>query len=169
LPKDLEAMEALARTAGSTDLFAAAAQINEGRVTKVVRWLDANMDGFADKRVAILGAAFKSQTDDIRVSPALKLAEALRTRGAVVTVFDPLVDRTTLIELGYEFAKSPSAAASDADAIVVATDWPEFMTMDLAQLRRSMRGDALVDGRGMIDRRFATAVGFRVLSLSGVP
>jgi UDPglucose 6-dehydrogenase len=166
LPKDLAAMEDLARRFSSPALFSAGAEINRGQPRRVIEWLQAKSGDLDGKHVCVLGASFKSGTDDVRASPALLLAAALVQVRAHVSVFDPAVRSRPDGANGLRWSRSPRAAARNADALIIATDWPEFASLDLAMLRRQMRGDLLVDGRGMLDPDAARACGFDVLSLS---
>jgi UDPglucose 6-dehydrogenase len=128
-------------------------------------------------RVALLGLTFKAGTDDLRESPAIRLGRALLERGAHVTVFDPVaLDRgAALLRAGgaeadpsgvrLDAASSAADAVRGAGAVVVATEWPEFGTLDWASLAPSMAGDLVVDGRRIVDVSAASAAGLRVVAL----
>lgn len=172
LPKDLAAIEQLARRfAASPELFSAVAAVNRTQRTRVVEMLVLRFGGLSGKRIAILGAAFKANTDDTRESPALALAYELRQLHADVVVYDPvaapprLTDRRSATRIAS--ARTALRAMRGADAVVVATDWPEFGTLDLAAARRVMRGDMFIDGRGIVDRKLATQAGFALFTLDG--
>jgi UDPglucose 6-dehydrogenase len=126
----------------------------------------------AGLRVALLGLTFKAGTDDLRESPAIRLGQALLARGAVVAAFDPVSLATGTEQLrrlvpGGVIVAAPSAeaACADADAAVVATEWPQFAALDWAAIAPAMNGDLIVDGRRVVDTASATAAGLRVLAL----
>jgi UDPglucose 6-dehydrogenase len=124
----------------------------------------------AGARVALLGLSFKAETDDLRESPALRLAAALTARGASVTWFDPLVTERGDVALRdegvvAERAGSAELACRDADAVVVATEWAEFGTLDWSRIAPTMRGRFILDARTIVDVDAATAAGLRVLVL----
>jgi UDPglucose 6-dehydrogenase len=123
-------------------------------------------------RIALLGLTFKAGTDDLRESPAVRLGRALLARGAVLVPFDPVsLERGIALISGgspdapIEAAESAAAACADADAVVVATEWPEFAALDWAAIAPTMAGDVIVDGRRVVDAAAATAAGLRVVAL----
>lgn len=162
LPKDVAALEHLARKHGANaELFAAPLGINREQRTRVIDYLISRFGSVASRRVAILGFAFKAGTDDTRESPSLFLAEQLLALHAEVVVYDPVArlkrkDRT----LSPAVARSALAAARGADAVIFATEWPELAGLDLVRLRRVMRGNVLVDGRGVLRADNVRAAGF---------
>lgn len=168
LPKDLAALEHLARGVGAPyDLFAAAASVNRYQRSRVIDHLRQSLGRLEDARVTILGAAFKSGTDDLRESPALHLCRELMQLHVEVCVWDPHVSpetlRTSLPDL--RVAGDPIEAAKGADAIVVATDSKEVGLLDLRLLREAARGPVLVDGRGVFEESAARLAGFHYFGL----
>ena len=135
-------------------------------------------------RVALLGLTFKAGTDDLRESPAIRLGRGLLARGASVAAFDPVaLERGIALlraaaadcgrcgramtprRLALEAAPSAADAARGAHAVVVATEWPEFATLDWASIAPAMAGDLVVDGRRIVDAAAASAAGLRVVAL----
>jgi UDPglucose 6-dehydrogenase len=136
-------------------------------------------------RVALLGLTFKAGTDDVRESPAIRLGRGLLARGARVAAFDPVaLERgICLLQAAADAADAAGAAGADnaraaleaapsvavatrgAHAVVVATEWPEFGTLDWAAIAPAMAGDLVVDGRRVVDRAAASAAGLRVVAL----
>lgn len=125
-------------------------------------------------RVALLGLTFKAGTDDLRESPALRLGQALLARGAVVVAFDPLALETGVAalrravpEVGTTLLAAPDepSACAGADAVVVATEWPQFAQLDWEAIAATMRGRVVIDGRRIVDVAVATAAGLRVVAL----
>jgi UDPglucose 6-dehydrogenase len=117
-----------------------------------------NLEG---KRIALLGLAFKPDTDDVRSSPALALARRLMDEGARVVAFDPQAAHDALEELpGLEIADGPYEAATGAHCLVLATEWDEFRRLDLARLRGVMAHPVVVDGRNALDPAEMRGAGF---------
>jgi UDPglucose 6-dehydrogenase len=126
-------------------------------------------------RVALLGLTFKAGTDDLRESPALRLGRALLERGAHLVTYDPValapgaaLLQQIALERGaglVEVASSVTEACRAANAVVVATEWPEFGALDWAGIAPAMAGDLVVDGRRIVDGGAAAAAGLRVVAL----
>ncbi len=108
-------------------------------------------------RIALLGLAFKPGTDDLRDAPSLKLARRLLDAGATLTAYDPIVTDVALE--GIEIADGWESAARDADAVVVVTEWEQFLSMNLKRLAESMRGTLFVDARNAFDPQDLDAAG----------
>ena len=162
--KDLAALISTARCHGhDSQLLSAAVLVNERQRAAAVQRLAVALGSLQGTRIGLLGLAFKPGTDDVRDAPALDLASRLLGLGATVTAYDPVVSSVPLP--GVNVVAHPHDVATDADAIVVATEWPDFLLLNLGDLRRRMRGDVLLDGRSLFDRDQATASGFRHLAI----
>jgi UDPglucose 6-dehydrogenase len=122
--------------------------------------------GLAGARIAILGLAFKADTDDIRQSPAIAVAGHLRDLGADLVAYDPVVRRPTVpADLDLAIAETATDAITGADAVLVVTDWSEFRALDWASLGPAMRGDLVYDTRRCIDGAAVRAGGLRYAAL----
>jgi UDPglucose 6-dehydrogenase len=110
--------------------------------------------GLRGRRVAMWGVAFKAGTDDVRESPAVRIAALLQADGAEVVAYDP--EATTDL---FTMARDPIEAATDADVLLVATEWPELTSVDLSAVRDVMRGHRVVDARNLLDPKAVRAVG----------
>jgi len=119
------------------------------------------LGGLAGRTVAILGITYKAGTDDVSHSPALGVAERLRSCGARVSVYDPHAPQ--LRSDGLIRCADPLEAVKGADAVVLGAEWPELANLDLAAVARAMRGSVLLDGRGMIPPARAAQAGLRYL------
>ena len=164
-PKDLQAFHRLAAALGyDFPLLEEVARINDEAVEAVVRKVEDALWNLEDKRVALLGLAFKPGTDDTRFSPALTLARRLIQKKSHVVGYDPQVSDVTSEVPGLEQAHDPYAAAAGADCVVLCTDWPEFRAIDLWRLRDVMAYPIFVDGRNLLDPEQMRAAGFTYYS-----
>ena len=112
------------------------------------------------KKVAVLGLAFKPNTDDMRDAPSIPLIQGLIAGGAEVVAFDPVaIEQARPVLPDIAFADDAHAAAKDADALVIVTEWDEFRALDLDELAALMRGKVLVDLRNVYDREEAKRAG----------
>jgi UDP-N-acetyl-D-mannosaminuronate dehydrogenase len=112
-------------------------------------------------RIGVLGLSFKPNTDDLRGSPAIAVVRRLLSAGHSVVVHDPAVtpDRVIGTLRGVRFAERPEDVFVGADAVAVATDWPEYLELDFGSLRGVMRRPLLYDGRNMFDPRVVSEAG----------
>ena len=160
-PKDVRALATMARDAGAdTNLLDAVLWINAAARRRVVEKVLAGCGDPRDKRVAVLGLAFKPDTDDTRESPALAVIEDFLAAGVAVRATDPVVVRRRGISLPQvEVCADPYVAATGSDAVVVMTEWAEYTALDLDRLANAMRGRLLVDARNALDPAAAVAAG----------
>jgi UDPglucose 6-dehydrogenase len=164
-PKDTRALEAIAAGAGyDFVVLRAAIEQNTRQLTRFAAAIERAVPSHG--RVGMLGLAFKAGTADVRASPAIALARRLSSRGLMVSAFDPAVSAIA-DEPGVQVRSTVVDACDGADAVAIATEWPEFATIDLRALRRVTRGDLLFDGRCLISPQSAVAAGFRYRSLVG--
>ncbi|MFN0093605.1 MAG: UDP-glucose dehydrogenase family protein, partial [Dehalococcoidia bacterium] len=165
-PKDTRALAALGDEHQAPQrIVTAAIDVNLRQRQLVVDRLAAALDGVQGREVAVLGLAFKPNTDDVRESPALYVCRALVTGGAHVRAFDPVASAPAAAALAdiaahLVFAASVEHAVADADAIVIMTEWNEFRGLDLAGVKALMRGRLIVDARNVLDPGHARALGF---------
>jgi UDPglucose 6-dehydrogenase len=165
-PKDTRALAALAAGEGYDFIvLRAAIEQNNRQLAQFALLIERETP--ADATLGLLGLAFKAGTADTRESPALALARRLARTGRRVNAYDPAV-RSTLDAAIARLDTDALAACTEADAVVVATEWPEFAALDLCALREVTRGDLLVDGRGVIDPVRAGAAGFRYRGVGGL-
>ena len=159
-PKDVSFLKLLA---GSNDytfhLLNSVITVNEEQPKRVVAKLKSRLGELEGKRIALLGLAFKPNTDDMREAPSLVLADLLREEGAEVRAWDPVVAGHPKLD-GVVIRPSPAEAVRDADAAVVVTEWPEVLQIVSAEVRESMRTPLIVDGRNLLDAEAARAAGF---------
>jgi UDPglucose 6-dehydrogenase len=150
-PKDLRALRAFALNQGAeVPILSSVLKVNEERAGRVVDLLASHVGVLRDKRIAVLGLAFKPETDDVRESPGVRISRLLLRRGAEVVVHDPLVRIDAVRDqLGTGVTQAPdvATAASGADAIVIATGWDAYRQLDWADVTSRMRSPVIFDGR----------------------
>lgn len=172
LPKDIRAFEARAEELGAHGALRFLREVD----TINMRRRSAMVDLIAQAcprellgaNIAVLGAAFKPESDDVRDSPALSVAGQLALRGASVTVFDPKANansRRMYPMLGY--ADSAAEAAQDADVVAIATEWAEFVHMAPTELDPVVRSRVIVDGRRCLDPQTWRRAGWSYVALGG--
>jgi UDPglucose 6-dehydrogenase len=151
-PKDTRALASISAGFGiPIPLIDAAIVSNEKAHKRVVDRVMHELGGsLVGKTIAILGLTFKANTDDTRQSPAIAVIERLIGRGAKVVAFDPIVSVYSLA--GLKVVDSPAVAASNADALVVLTEWPEFGKLNPTDLLAAMRGTCVVDTRNILNK-----------------
>jgi UDPglucose 6-dehydrogenase len=134
--------------------------VNDARKASMVERVSRALGDLNGKRVAVLGLAFKPNTDDMRDAPSIPLVNGLIERGAEVRAFDPVArEQAEKIFSGIHFARDAYEAAADADALVIVTEWDEFRALDLDKIAESLRGTVLVDLRNVYDRQEAEEAG----------
>jgi UDPglucose 6-dehydrogenase len=159
-PKDSLALKQLAANSGyHFQVLNAVIEVNELQKRRVIGKLSDLLGGLRDKRIALLGLAFKPNTDDTREAPAFVLAGRLLAEGADVVVWDPIATIDGLH--GVEQVPSVEDAAREADAVVLVTEWPELAEVDWDAVGATMRSRIFVDGRNMLDPETMRAAGFR--------
>jgi UDPglucose 6-dehydrogenase len=160
-PKDVDALKQLAGNSGyHFQLLTAVIEVNELQKRRVISKLVKHLGSLVGKRIALLGLAFKPNTDDMREASSLVLSARLHADGASVSAFDPIAEaEARKLMPGLEFASSALDAVRDADAVVLVTEWNEFKELDWAAVAQSMAGTLLIDGRNALDADAVRAAG----------
>lgn len=163
LHKDIRSLIHFGEQAGAdVGMLKAVLERNEKQVGNIVRYINTTLKSIKNKKVAILGLSFKAGTDDTRNSPALMLVEKLLEAKCRVSVYDPQVSRKAeILNSSVIMAHSISNAASNADCIVIMTEWDEFASINLDALYQVMRTPNIVDARNIISPERASEAGFR--------
>jgi UDPglucose 6-dehydrogenase len=166
-PKDVDALKQLAGNSGyHFQLLTAVIEVNELQKRRVIGKLQKHLGGLVGKRVALLGLAFKPNTDDMREASSLVLSARLNADGALVSAYDPVAEeQARAVVKGITFADSPLDAVRGADAAVLVTEWSELVGLDWKQVAEAMSGDLIVDGRNALDPEAVRAAG---LSYEGI-
>jgi UDP-glucose 6-dehydrogenase len=163
-PKDVSALKQLAGNSGyHFQLLTAVIEVNELQKRRTVSKLKKHLGSLVGKEIALLGVAFKPNTDDIREATSLVLAGRLQGEGANVRAYDPVAgDRAAdVLGAGVRICGTPREALDGADGAVLVTEWPEFAELDWENdVKKLMKKPLLVDGRNFLDRDTLTAAGF---------
>jgi UDPglucose 6-dehydrogenase len=161
-PKDVTALKQLAGNSGyHFQLLNSVIEVNELQKRRVLGKLTKHLGSLVGRRIALLGLAFKPDTDDMREASSLVLSARLQGEGAEVRAYDPIAEeRAAELLPAVELADSAEAALAGADAAVLVTEWPEFAELDWTALAREMNTAVLVDGRNFLDSATLRAAGF---------
>ena len=164
-PKDIAAFIAISDQLGVP--FHLLKEVQKINARQLERFLDALREALwvlKDKKICVWGLTFKPNTDDVRSSVAITLVERLVAEGAIVSVYDPKgmgKARELPFASAIRFAQSPLDAAQGAEALAIATEWSEFASVDLADLREAMLTPLIFDGRNLLDPTAARDFGFQ--------
>ncbi|MFQ5943543.1 MAG: UDP-glucose dehydrogenase family protein [Anaerolineales bacterium] len=164
-PKDVMALAYMADEKGRhPQLLNAVMEINQDRRTQLVEKARELLGSLEGKKVGLLGLTFKPNTDDLREAPALEVAELLQQEGAQVHAYDPVgMERARQLAPEIQMAEDPYALADQVDAIIVCTEWNEFIQLDLEKMRDLMSQPVVVDGRNIYEPELMTSLGFKYL------
>jgi UDPglucose 6-dehydrogenase len=168
-PKDVRALAYMADEAGlHPQLLHAVMDINHDQRRVVMNKLSSILGTLRGCKIGVLGLAFKPNTDDMREAPAVDIIRWVVSQGATIQVYDPIATETGRAELersgvnmeAITFCEDPYAVASDADALVIATEWNEFKSLDMVQIREAMRRPIVIDGRNIYEPSLMHSLGF---------
>ena len=170
-PKDVQALARMGRDAGvPMALVDATRQVNDRQRHLLVRRVVERFgEVLTHTTFALWGLAFKPGTDDLREAPSRVIADELLRRGARIRAFDPVAMPAAAASwpprAGLEFAPDPYAAAQDADALLIVTEWREFRSPDFVRLRETMTAPRIFDGRNLYEPQQVADAGFEYVSI----
>ncbi|MCJ7644646.1 MAG: UDP-glucose/GDP-mannose dehydrogenase family protein [Candidatus Aminicenantes bacterium] len=169
-PKDIKALTKIGEDMGvNMDLLKEADRVNHKRTAVFVDKVKRALWILKDKRIAVLGLAFKPETDDIREASSIKIIRELIKEGSVLRLYDPkAMDNMKEVFPGSPqvvYCEDPFQAALDANALLVITEWAEFRTLDLARIKDIMANPIIVDGRNMFEPGSVRKLGFEYYSV----
>ncbi len=147
----------------SMNVLASVIQTNEEQPAWVVAKVRRHLGSLQDRPVAVLGLAYKPNTDDIRESPAIRVCELMLREGATLRLYDPQANgnaRRLLPGERVQFCGDPYEVARGADALITLTEWNEFRNLDLQKMKLLLAGNLLVDARNIYDPQTAVRLGF---------
>lgn len=161
-PKDVKALIAQAKNLGyNFNLLKSVEEINERASQNFVNKILENTAKEKNKLIGLLGLAFKPDTDDMRDAPSIGIINSLQKKGYKIQAYDPqAVKNAKKVLNNVKFTDSPYAAANEALALVVVTEWNEFRQLDLKKIKKIMSGNYLFDGRNIYDPSLAKKIGF---------
>ena len=169
-PKDVAAFRSVAEQLGiDFNLLTEVEKINGQQKKRFLNKVRSALWTLRGKRIGVLGLAFKGETDDIRESPAIDVVEMLLVEGCSITAYDPAAIKRTQDVLpadsNLRYVNDAYAAAEDADALLILTDWAEFAALDLIRLNKTLRYPIIIDGRNLYDPDIMAKRGFTYLSI----
>ena len=161
-PKDLSAFIKIAEQMGyDFRLLKEVQRINADQMNRFVKKITDTLWVLKDKKIGVLGLAFKQNTDDVRSSPAIDLCQRLQKEGAKLRVHDPkAMDKAKAALADATYVDDMNAVADGCDALVVATEWDEFKKLDLERARKSLTHPIMFDGRNLFDREEMERLGW---------
>ena len=161
-PKDLSAFIKIAEQLGyDFGLLKEVQRINSDQMARFVKKIASTLWVLKDKRIGVLGLAFKQNTDDVRMSPAIDLCQRLLKEGAVLRVHDPqAMEKARPLLPTVTYVGEMNEVAEGCDALIVATEWPEFKKLDLDRARRNMSHPIMFDGRNLFDPKEMERLGW---------
>jgi UDPglucose 6-dehydrogenase len=159
--KDVSALKLLAANSGyHFQLLASVIEVNELQKRRVIAKLARLLGSLAGRRIGLLGLAFKPHTDDMRGASSLVLASRLEAEGAIVRAYDPVAGaEARRIMPSLACTASLDEVVEGADAIVLVTEWPEFLALDWSRVAAAMAGNVVIDGRNALDPETVRAAG----------
>jgi UDPglucose 6-dehydrogenase len=161
-PKDLSAFIKISEQLGyNFGLLKEVQQINAGQMDRFLKKITETLWVLKDKTIGVLGLAFKQNTDDVRMSPAIELCQRLQKEGAKLRVFDPqAMEKAKAVLTNVTYVPNMNDVAEGCDALVIATEWPEFKKLDLERVRRELTHPIIFDGRNLFDPAEMEKLGF---------
>jgi UDPglucose 6-dehydrogenase len=163
-PKDVKALIQTGKQYGQDfRILQAVDEVNDDQKLRPVTFLQKQFPSLEGKKIAVWGLSFKPRTDDIREAPALLIIKALVKMGANIVAFDPVAMDNTKQELEgvkIKYVTSSHEALKGADALIIMTEWDEFRTAEYATIKDLMKGNVIIDGRNILDRKEAEEAGF---------
>ena len=161
-PKDLSAFIKISEQLGyDFRLLKEVQRINAEQMDRFIKKIEETLWVLKDKKIGVLGLAFKQNTDDVRLSPAIELCERLQREGAHLRVHDPAaMDKARAILRNVTYVDKMDDVAEGCDALVIATEWPEFKKLDLERARKSLSHPIVFDGRNLFEAEEMEKLGF---------
>jgi UDPglucose 6-dehydrogenase len=167
-PKDVAALIHTAEDYGyHTQILQAAVEVNQRQKLIVLEKLQQELKILKGKTIGLLGLTFKPDTDDMRDAPSLKLISELNRLGARVKAYDPIVSQTGISHglTGVMIESNPEMLADDCDALVLVTDWAEFLDLDYGKLGNRLQNRLIIDGRNFLNKTALMELGFRYVGV----
>jgi len=169
-PKDVSAIIQTARDYGlEMKILNAVQTVNEKQKEKIFEILRRHFkNDLEDKKITVLGLAFKPKTDDMRDAASIKIIKMLQAEGAKIKAFDPVATENAkkiFSKVNIEYMSNPYEAIKDTQAILIVTEWDEFRNIDLKKVKKLMKGNTIIDGRNIFDKTELKELGFQYYSI----
>jgi len=166
-PKDSQAFVKVAEKYGyDYKLLKATNEINEDQKKHFVEKIKGSLKGIKDKKICVLGLAFKPNTDDMRFAPSVYVVQELQKDNVKIKAYDPeAMEKAKSILKDVEFCKDPYEAAKDADALIILTEWNEFKELDLSKIKSVLKNPKIIDGRNIYNPEDLKKEGFTYISI----
>lgn len=167
-PKDVSALIHTAKDYGyTTSILNAVVEVNQIQRLIVVEKLQQELKILKGKVIGLLGLTFKPDTDDMRDAPALNIIQQLNRLGAKVKAYDPIVSQSGVSHglSGVQIESTPAMLADQCDALILVTEWQEFLKLDFPALASRMHQAVIIDGRNFLDKEKLQGAGFRYLGV----
>ncbi|MCH7902629.1 UDP-glucose/GDP-mannose dehydrogenase family protein, partial [archaeon] len=166
-PKDVKALQKIAQDNDLTfKIIRETENVNKTQKVIPVKKLKKEFDSLKDKKIVLLGLAFKPNTDDMREASSIEVIKALEKEGAIVTAVDPVASVTAKqIFPDLQIVDSAYEAAKNADALILVTEWDEFKELDFEKLGNTMNSKIIVDGRNIYDKDMLKGLGFKYVGI----
>ncbi len=163
LPKDVDAFVNISQKLGyNFDLLKEVKNINEFQKNDFVRKIESHLWNIKDKNIAVLGLAFKPETDDMRFAPSIDIIRLLQRNGARVRAYDPKsMNKAKCILKGIKFCSDAYEAARGSDALVIVTEWEEFKNLDFKKIKKLLNQPLVLDGRNIFDPAKMSEMGIK--------
>jgi UDPglucose 6-dehydrogenase len=171
-PKDTDSLVHTAASLGyDFELLRAVVEINRERAAHFVELMEKPLNPMEGRVIAVLGLAFKPNTDDMREAKSIEVVTGLMERGARVRAYDPVAtdNARKVLPAGVTYCESPYEAASGADAVALVTEWNEFKFLNLERLRAALRRPLIFDGRNLWEPERMRRLGFEYHSIGRKP
>lgn len=165
LPKDVDAFITISQKLGyNFHLLKEVKKINDFQKEDFVAKIERNLWNIKDKTIAVLGLAFKPDTDDMRFAPSIDIIQLLERHGARVRAYDPkATDKAKGILKGITYCRDAYEAARSSDCLIVLTEWNEFKNLDFKKIKKLLKQPLIIDGRNMFDGQKLEGLGFRYI------
>lgn len=166
-PKDVSALACIANEYGMTpQILNSIINVNREQRLKIVKKVQDELKIVKGKTIAVLGIAFKPDTDDTREAPAISIMNSLINLGAKIKVYDPIVkERPQTLSEKVILSKDVYESIKDADLLILATEWDEFNNLDFVKIKSIMNNNIIIDGRNLFDREKLQNLGFKYIGI----
>ena len=170
-PKDVNALNQIAGTSGyDFKLLKSVIEVNNKQKYLIIDKLEQILGHLKNKKISILGLAFKNNTDDVRESASIDIIRMLIGIGAKIWAYDPQANENakTMLNSGVKITKDPYQAIENTDVLIIATEWPEFAKLNFNKIKKLLKKPIIIDGRNLLDSKKISSLGFKYYGIGRV-